>query len=171
MTALPAPDDRARPYRIAVVCLNNICRSPIAAVVLTDALDDADLGDRVEVESAGTGDWHIGNPMDERAAATLETAGYDPTRHVAKQFDAGWFDEYDLILTMDHSNDDDVRALARSAGEADRVQMFRAYDPEASHGDDEVPDPWHGGQSGFDRVLAMVERTAKALVDRLEAAV
>ncbi|UPK74852.1 low molecular weight phosphotyrosine protein phosphatase [Nocardioidaceae bacterium SCSIO 66511] len=168
MTALPPPHDPDGPYRIAVVCLGNICRSPMAEVVLTDALDDAGLSDRVHVASSGTGGWHSGEGMDDRAAATLESAGHDPSRHRAQQFDAGWFDEYDLILTMDHSNYQDVRALARSADDAARVRMFRAYDPQASEGDDQVPDPWYGGRSGFDRVLEMVERTAKSLTDRLE---
>ncbi|UYM07152.1 low molecular weight protein-tyrosine-phosphatase [Solicola gregarius] len=171
MPELPPPRDQRRSYRIATVCLGNICRSPMAEVVLSAALEDAGLDDRVEVDSSGTGGWHTGEPMDDRAAETLGAHGYDPSRHRAQQFDTSWFDEYDLILTMDHANDRDVRALAPSDGDAQRVQMFRAYDPEASASDDEVPDPWYGGQDGFERVLAMVERTTKALVDALDARV
>ena len=74
------------PYRVAVVCLGNICRSPMADVVLTDRVEAAGLADRVEVVSAGTGGWHVGGPMDRRAAALLTTHGYDASRHVAQQF-------------------------------------------------------------------------------------
>ena len=81
---------RAAPgrYRIALVCLGNICRSPMAHVVLEQRLAEAGLDDRVEVASSGTGGWHVGDPMDERAAATLAAAGYDPSRHRARQYDA-----------------------------------------------------------------------------------
>lgn len=168
MTDLPPAGHPSRPYRIAMVCLGNICRSPMAEVVLTAALDAAELSDRVEVDSSGTGGWHTGDAMDDRAAATLDAHGYDPTRHRAQQFDATWFGEHDLILTMDHSNHRDVHSLAPTATDAERVRMFRAYDPEARDGDDEVPDPWFGGPEGFERVLAMIERTTKALVDELE---
>lgn len=167
MTDLPSLKDPRRPYRIAMVCLGNICRSPMAEVVLTAALDDAGLSDRVVVDSSGTGGWHADEAMDDRAAATLGAHGYDPTRHRARQFDAEWFDEHDLILAMDHSNYRDVRSLAPSVDDAERVRMFRAYDPAASEHDNEVPDPWYGGGDGFERVLTMIERTTKALGDDL----
>ncbi len=169
MTTLPPAQDPRRPYRIATVCLGNICRSPMAEVVLTAALANAGLSDRVEVDSSGTGGWHTGDPMDDRAAATLEAHGYDPTRHRAQRFAASWYAEHDLILTMDRSNHRDVLASAPSPADAERVRMFRAYDPDASEGDDEVPDPWYGGPEGFERVLVTVERTAKAIVDEVAA--
>src|SRR5690625_1413905 len=168
MTDLPPNQNPNRPYRIATVCLGNICRSPMAEAVLTAALEDAGLIDRVEAASSGTGRWPTGDPMDDRAATTLAAHGYDPTRHRAQRFDASWYDEHDLILTMDSSNHRDVRALAPSPADADRVRMYRAYDPEASRDDDEVPDPWYGGPEGFERVLTTIERTTKALVDDLE---
>lgn len=170
MTDLPPIKDPSRPYRIATVCLGNICRSPMAEVVLTAALEDAGLADRVEVDSSGTGGWHIGDPMDDRAAATLYAHGYDPTRHRAQSFDATWYDEHDLILTMDDSNYRDVVASAPTPADAERVRMFRAYDPEATEDDAEVPDPWFGGPEGFEGVLATIERTTKSLVDDIEAA-
>jgi protein-tyrosine phosphatase len=153
MTDLPAP--RGSTYRIAVVCLGNICRSPMAAVVLTEKLRAAGLGDRVEVTSAGTGDWHVGEPMDRRAAATLRAAGYDPSRHRAQQWVPAWRDRYDLVLAMDAQN------LADLGGPTERTMLFRELDP-AGPGD--VPDPYFGGDDGFGEVLAMVERTADALV-------
>jgi protein-tyrosine phosphatase len=155
-------------YRVAVVCLGNICRSPMAAVVLSDRVERAGLADEVEIVSSGTGGWHVGGPMDERAARVLTTHGYDATRHRARQFDAGWFDDCDLILTMDADNRRDVTEMAPAEGasnESATVKMFRDFDP-AGPGD--VPDPYCGGDDGFDEVLAMVERTADALVAQLQ---
>jgi len=148
-------------YHLAVVCLGNICRSPMADVVLAQRLADAGLDDRVSVGSSGTGGWHVGDPMDRRAAATLTAAGYDATRHRARQWagdaDAG---AADLVLAMDAQN------LADLGGPTDRVRLFRDFDP-LDPGSD-VPDPYYGGDSGFEEVLAMVERTARSLVDSLE---
>jgi len=159
------------PFRIALVCLGNICRSPMAQVVLEKRVEQAGLDDLVEVDSAGTGDWHVGEPMDKRAAATLTDAGYDASRHVAQTFTTDWFAEYDLVLVMDASNHADVVDLAQTIGaqrvEPGQVRMFREFDPEASEGDDEVPDPWYGGAEGFTEVLAMVERTADEIVAQL----
>ncbi len=155
------------PFRIAIVCLGNICRSPMAQVVLEDRLEKAGLADRVEVVSAGTGDWHVGDPMDERAAATLTAAGYDATRHTARTFTTDWYGEHDLLLAMDASNRADITKQAPTVEAQQQVRMFRDFDPDASEGDDEVPDPWYGGPEGFAEVLEMVERTADEIVARL----
>jgi protein-tyrosine phosphatase len=153
--------------KIAIVCLGNICRSPMAHVVLEQRLAEAGLDDRVTVVSAGTGSWHTGEAMDERAAAALSAAGYDPSRHSARRFTTDWYAENDLILAMDLSNHADISDLAPDVASLDKVRMFRAYDPEASEDDNEVPDPWFGEADGFDEVLRMVERTADALVEEL----
>lgn len=150
-------------YRIAIVCLGNICRSPMAHVVLTAKLAEAGLADRVEVTSSGTGDWHIGEPMDRRAAARLHAAGYDPTRHRAQQVRGQDLADHDLVLAMDATN---LADLHRLAPEVSTVRLFRDFDPEAEPGA-EVPDPWYAGPEGFDEVLDMVERTADALVSYL----
>ena len=150
-------------YRIAVVCLGNICRSPMAHVVLEDRLARAGLADRVEVISAGTADWHVGKPMDRRAAALLTEHGYDATRHRAQQSDLDLLDGVDLVLAMDADNHADLQALDDRL----EVRLFRDFDPLARDGDRDVPDPYYGGDDGFEEVLAMVERTADALVDRL----
>lgn len=167
-THIPAPRDPSSRYRVAVVCLGNICRSPIADVVLRQAIERAGLSDRVEVDSSGTGDWHLGHPMDRRAAATLAAAGYDGSAHRAQQFTEDWYEEHDLILTMDESNFRDVSALAPDEETAhERVRMFREFDPRGGYGDLEVPDPYYGGDDGFAHVLAVVERTADGLADAL----
>jgi protein-tyrosine phosphatase len=131
----------------------------MAHVVLEERLAEAGLDDRVTVDSSGTGGWHVGERMDPRAAATLVDAGYDPSRHRARQYDDSWAATHDLVLAMDHDN------LADLGGRSDRVSMFRDFDP-VDPGSD-VPDPWYGGSDGFTAVLAMVERTSVALVDRL----
>jgi protein-tyrosine phosphatase len=160
----PPPRDPGR-YRIGVVCLGNICRSPMADVVLQERIADAGLEDRVEVASCGTGGWHVGDPMDHRAAATLRDAGYDPSRHRAHQYDATWRSSYDLLLAMDEQNLADVGGRD---GDVDRgrVRLFRDFDP-AQRGA-EVPDPYYGGPAGFEEVLRMVERTATQVVAEVE---
>ena len=158
MATLPPPRTPGR-YSISLVCLGNICRSPTAHVVLEQRLAAAGLDDRVTVRSSGTGDWHVGRPMDARAAATLEHAGYDASRHRAQQYDASWAAADDLVLAMDHDN------LADLGGRTDRVALFRDFDPEGP-GED-VPDPYYGGADGFREVLTMVERTADTLVGLL----
>lgn len=144
--------------RVALVCLGNICRSPMAEVVLRDRLDASGL-EQVELVSAGTGDWHVGERMDRRAAATLREAGYDPTRHIAKQWPVGEPSAYHLVLAMDHQNLEDL------GGPTDRIRLFRDFDP-AGAGED-VPDPYYGGPDGFSEVLEMVERTSDAIVAAL----
>ena len=163
---LPDPATPGR-YRIALVCLGNICRSPMAHVVLESALEEAGLGRAVEVMSAGTADYHVGGPMDRRAAATLTTHGYDASRHRAQQLPLSWLDDCDLVLAMDGDN---LADLLRSAADVPpgRVRMFRDFDPRADgadRDDRDVPDPYYGEDDGFERVLAIVIRTSRALVD------
>jgi protein-tyrosine phosphatase len=166
---LPPPRRSGTPYRIALVCLGNICRSAMADVVLTERLADAGLADDVEVVSAGTGDWHVGKPMDRRAAALLTTHGYDASRHRAKQFEAGWFDDCDLVLAMDSENRRDLEALGMELDDPGRLRMFRDFDTHA--GDDtadrDVPDPYYGGDEGFETVLTMINRASDGLVAAL----
>ena len=160
MPTLPPPRTPGR-YALSLVCLGNICRSPTAHVVLEARLAQSGLDDRVSVRSSGTGDWHVGRPMDTRAAATLEDEGYDPSRHRAQQYDDAWAAEDDLVLAMDHDN------LADLGGRTDRVALFRDFDPDG-RGED-VPDPYYGGAAGFREVLTIVERTSDALVAALAA--
>ncbi|MBB6173137.1 protein-tyrosine phosphatase [Nocardiopsis mwathae] len=164
--SLPEPRDPAGPYRIAIVCLGNICRSPMAEKVVTADLERAGIGDLVEVDSSGTGSWHIGSPMDARAASTLRVHGY-LTDHVARKFDPDWFAERDLILVMDLDNLDDVLRLAPDRAEAaERVMLFRSFAPGGGP-NPEVPDPYYGGDDGFSTVLSMVEAAAKGLTGEL----
>ena len=158
---LPPPRTPGR-YVVGMVCSGNICRSPTAEVVLAARLDAAGLGDRVSVSSCGLGDWHVGDPMDHRSAATLTSAGYDATRHRARQLDGSWSTGYDLLLAMDAGH---LRELATAGLPGDRARLYRQFDP-VGHGD--VPDPYYGGPEGFEEVLTMVERTSAVLVTALE---
>jgi protein-tyrosine phosphatase len=163
--SLPGPT--GSPYRIGFVCLGNICRSPMADVVLTHLLDDAGLAARVSVASSGTGHWHVGQPMDSRAASELESEGYDPSAHRARQFDAGWL-ELDLLLAMDRKN---LAEISDGQGAGDRIRLFRSFDPLADPevpDDLDVPDPYYGDDDGFGDVLALVERTCRAILTELQ---
>ena len=152
-------------FRVCMVCLGNICRSPMAASVLRAKLAEAGLAERVVVESAGTGGWHIGDGADHRARSTLRAAGYDD-EHIARQFETKYYDDYDLVIAMDANNLRDLRRIAPDSEIGDRVRMLRSYDPEA--GDDlDVPDPYYGGEDGFQLVLAQVERACDGLVAEL----
>ncbi len=165
---LPAQRTAGR-YRVTVVCLGNICRSPTADVVLTALVEEAGLDDRVEVDSYGLGHWHVGDGMDRRAALALEMAGYYPHDHRARQLRGRWVDDYDLVLAMDDGHLDDLRSQARAAGDpGDHVRLFRDYDPVSPGGN--VEDPYYGGADGFEEVLAVVERTSEEIVAALRRA-
>ncbi len=125
----------------------------MAEVVLRAQLVKDGLGDKVVVDSAGTGDWHIGQRMNPPARAQLERAGYDGSAHRARQFDASWLAERDLILAMDASN---LATLKRLAG-GDPENRIRLFGDIAGLDGADVPDPYGGGPDEFARVLAMLE--------------
>lgn len=156
-------------YDICVVCLGNICRSPMAEVLIRAELATAGLADRVSVQSAGTGDWHLGDRMDRGARAELSRRGFDGTAHRARQIGPGWLDRFDLLIAMDRSN---LRALARMAagrpGLAGRIRLLRSFDPEAPD-DAEVPDPYGGGPDEFGEVFDLIAAAASGLVGELAA--
>jgi protein-tyrosine phosphatase len=156
--------------RILVVCLGNICRSPTAEAALREALRDAGLAGTVEVASAGTGDWHLGEPPDPRMTAAAASMGLrlDGTSCLITAED---FVTADLILVMDRANLRDVSALAPDDAARAKIRLFREFDPDADS--DEVPDPYYGGDEGFRTVVEIVRRTAHGVVEhvreRLEA--
>jgi protein-tyrosine phosphatase len=167
----PAPRHPFGVYRACLVCLGNICRSPMAEVVLRNELDRAGLGGRVEVDSAGTGDWHIGSPMDSRARAELAIRGYDGAGHRARQFAPSWFGRYDLIAAMDAHNLEDLRAMAPDSQAAGRLRLFRSFDPDpdglrAGPGQ-EIPDPYNGTAADYSLVFDLVHGAAEGLARQL----
>ncbi len=150
--------------------MGNICRSPMAASVLRAEVERAGLRGLVEVDSAGTGDWHEGERMDPRASAELARRGYPATGHRARQIGPSWLEERDLILALDVQN---LRALRRMAGSqgsggqrAERIRLLRSFDPGSPAGA-EVPDPYMGDDNAFAHVLVLIEAAAKELTARL----
>ncbi len=165
--SLPPPRDPGQPYRICVVCLGNICRSPMAERVLGAELDRAGLAGRVVADSAGTGDWHVGEAMDHRARTELARRGHDSDGHRARQIQPDWLDGYDLLLAIDRANLARLTAMARGKpGLASRIRLLRDFDP-AAPDDAEVPDPYSGGPEHFAAALDLIEAAVKGLVSDL----
>ena len=155
--------------RLLFVCMGNICRSPTAEGVMRGLLRERGLEDVVEVDSAGTGDWHVGDPPDRRATAAAHARGI-VLEGAARQVAHADFDDFDLILAADRRNLRDLRALLPPEARA-KVHLLREFDP-ASEGapDLDVPDPYYGGDDGFERVLDLVEAACRGLLDDLQAA-
>ena len=150
--------------RILTVCLGNICRSPTAQAAIVEAAAAADL--EIEVESAGTGDWHIGELPDERMRTAAAAIGLRLESR-ARQVEAIDLSNYDLVLAMDRDNLRVLESL-RDESTTARIELFRSWDPQAN-GDLEVPDPYYGGRRGFEEVVEICRRTARALVEDLAA--
>lgn len=147
--------------RVLAVCLGNICRSPAAEAAILEAA--ADAGVDVEVDSAGTGAYHVGEPPDRRMRAAAAERGLHVSGH-ARQFSTADFDRFDLIVVMDRANLRDVVDMAPDDTAAQRVRLFRSFDPTADNDDLDVPDPYYGGPDGFIQVVDMVRRAAAGLV-------
>lgn len=150
---------------LCFVCLGNICRSPTAEGVMRALVRDAGLADRIAIDSAGTGAWHVGEPADARARAAARARGIELTG-TARQFVRADLARFDYVLAMDRANLRALHALARSPEERARVHLFRSFDPTAPAGA-EVPDPYYGGPQGFDEVLDICERACRGLLEHL----
>jgi protein-tyrosine phosphatase len=141
---------------ILFVCTGNICRSPTAEAVFRTLAKKARL--ELRIESAGLGDWHVGQPPDDRAQHHAKGRGYDLSAQRARQVRARDFDDFDLILAMDRGH---LRALERMAPPRHRAKI-RLFAPER-----DVPDPYYGGPEGFERVLDLVESQCRSLLAEL----
>jgi protein-tyrosine phosphatase len=151
--------------RVCFVCSGNICRSPIAEVVLRAMVHEAGLDGRVEVASAGTGAWHLGEPADRRARQVLTARGYDGSAHRARAFDPAWFGERDLLVALDRGHERELRALARTPEDRAKVRLLRSSDPETRGQTLDVADPYYGDDRDFADVLAQVEAACAGLLD------
>ncbi len=152
--------------KLLFVCLGNICRSPAAEGVFLHLLNERGLSDRFVVDSAGTGGWHTGNPADQRMQAAAARRGIQlPSR--ARQISLDDLSDFDLVLTMDDANLTAVQGLAREAGRRATATVRPMLSYAQSFSETEVPDPYYGGEAGFEHVLDLLEDACSNLLDEL----
>ncbi|HDV6326232.1 TPA: low molecular weight phosphotyrosine protein phosphatase [Burkholderia cenocepacia] len=151
---------------ICFVCLGNICRSPTAEGVMRHQVDAAALADRIAIDSAGTGDWHVGEPPDTRAQAAARSRGYDLSALRARQVSAADFEQFDLLLAMDEANLAELRRRCPPQYR-EKVRLLMEFAPGAT--ETEVADPYFGGAQGFEQVLDQVECACAGLLETLRA--
>ena len=154
---------------VCFVCLGNICRSPTAEGVMRRLVDEAKLTERILIDSAGTGDWHIGQPPDDRAQHAAEQRGYELAALRGRQVAAADFERFDLLIAMDDAN---VAALQRICPPAqrDKIRLLMEFVPSTDGrwaGEREVADPYFGGAAGFEQVLDQCEAACRGLIAAL----
>lgn len=149
---------------VLFVCMGNICRSPTAQGVFENLVREQGLVDRILIDSAGTHAYHIGNPPDQRSQAAARNRGLDLSGQRARKVEVLDFERFDYILAMDRANLEDLLRLAQQE-QLERLHLFMRF---ASRWKvDEVPDPYYGGNSGFERVLDMAEDAAAGLLEHI----
>ena len=146
---------------VLFVCLGNICRSPLAEGVFRHLVEEQGLADRFDIDSAGTGAWHVGEPPDGRATAVAQSHGVSLDSR-ARQVEGEDLERFDHILAMDRSNLHELQRMMDLFGAEVELHLLRDYDPE--NDGDEVPDPYYGGAGGFEHVYTMVHRSCEALL-------
>ncbi|MBJ7332709.1 MAG: low molecular weight phosphotyrosine protein phosphatase [Solirubrobacteraceae bacterium] len=152
------------PTKLLFVCLGNICRSPTGEGVMRHLVEEAGVADLFEIDSAGTGSWHIGDSPDRRSVAAAAARGIT-IEGTARQVTGGDFEHYDLILAADTYNLRDLQAIAPTDEDEAKVRLLREFDPMSTPDDLDVPDPYYGGPSGFDDVIDLVEAACRGLLD------
>lgn len=152
--------------KILFVCLGNICRSPSAQGAFEYLTQKEGVADRFEVDSAGTGDWHLGEAPDKRAQAACKRAGFDISHLRARLVKPEDFTHYDLILACDSNNYRDLQTMAKGIeGASDRIRLLMPYaGPGAGN---VIPDPWYGNDSDFDSTVRMALKSCKGLLESL----
>jgi protein-tyrosine phosphatase len=158
-----AAESRSPAVRISFVCLGNICRSPTAEAVMRHLVREAGLQGRIAVDSAGTGDWHVGEPRDGRSAEVGRRRGM-PLQGSARQFQPADFARYDHVIAMDRQNRAALLRMTPDAAARAKVQLLRAFEPDVDPGNDEVPDPYYGGAQGFDKVFDICDKACRGLL-------
>lgn len=150
---------------ILFVCLGNICRSPTAHGIFQKYVEDAGLTDRIEIDSAGTGGWHVGESPDPRAQRAAGSRGYDLSHIRARQAKPDDFHAFDYVLAMDRQNLHDLKEI-QPADAKGELRLFLEFGQRFSA--DEVPDPYYGGHDGFEQVLDLVEDACEGLLQTLK---
>ena len=157
------------PIRVLFVCMGNICRSPTAEGVMRSLVAQAGLQESIELDSAGTGSWHVGSPPDARASATARTRGVS-LEGSARQVRRADFDDFDLLIAMDAANVRELRGLADGDEQRAKVRLLREFDAaSAATGELDVPDPYYGPGDGFAEVFDLVQAACAGLLERIEA--
>nr|WP_299388831.1 low molecular weight protein-tyrosine-phosphatase [Allomuricauda sp.] len=146
--------------KVLMVCLGNICRSPLAEGILASKVDPS----QVFVDSAGTAGYHIGNPPDKRSVSVASNHGLDISQQRCRKFSVHDFDEFDMIYAMDHSNLSNILGLARSREDEKKVKLLL---DEVDLGYHEVPDPYYGGAEGFENVYQMIDKACEVIANKL----
>ncbi|SOE16865.1 protein tyrosine phosphatase [Hoeflea halophila] len=164
MTPSVANDAEKAQISVLFVCMGNICRSPLAEGIFRHGLAEAGLSELVDVDSAGTGNWHQGDGPDPRSVDTAFRHGIDISGQRARQVTADDFDRFDMIFAMDRSNEATMRARAPSQRH-DKIKLFLEH-MQCSRAD--VPDPYYGGADGFENVFQLLREGCSELVSRLE---
>jgi len=166
---VPASAPQGVPFGVLFVCLGNICRSPTAEGTMRALVREAGLEGEIQVDSAGTGSWHVGSAPDERATAAAAGRGI-ALEGSARSVRAEDFDDFDLILAMDASNLDELRRMAPSEDARAKVRRLREFDAaSAGTGDLDVPDPYYGEGDGFQVVLDHVQAACAGLLAQIRA--
>ena len=159
-------------YRICFVCTGNICRSPAAEVVVRALAERAGRSE-IAVDSAGTGNWHVGQPADPRALRALSAAGYDGQAHRARVFEPGWLRQRELIVALDRGHARLLRSWAPDDETRGRIRLLRSFDPAVAVGDDhpliDVADPYYDGDPAFTEMLQQIEAAGTGLLEHLPA--
>jgi protein-tyrosine phosphatase len=151
--------------RILFVCMGNICRSPTAEGVMRHLLERDGLAGEIEIDSAGTGGWHAGAPPDARATAAARNRGI-VLDGAARQITEDDFERYDLVLCADAENVAALRSIA-PPGTEDRIRLLRSFDPASGDADLDVPDPYYGGERGFEDVLDQVQAACEGVLTEI----
>jgi protein-tyrosine phosphatase len=152
--------------QLCFVCLGNIVRSPLAKSLFIHHTSQIGIKHKYEVDSAGTSDWHVGEPPDLRMRRVASRRGV-PHEGRARQFKKSDFGRFDLILVMDDDNYDDLRLLEPTPEQLQKVHFLREYDPQGGYGV-AVPDPYYGGIDGFEMVFDVIDRSVRGLLEQLE---
>ncbi|WP_461188148.1 low molecular weight protein-tyrosine-phosphatase [Arthrobacter sp. Z4-13] len=162
------------PYRVIAVCTGNICRSPMAELMLAAALEREGLDSVVMVDSAGTTGYEAGRPIDPRAARRLSATQLLSDKHLAREWQPAWFRERDLVLALDIDHYAWLSQSAPDQESRDKIRMLRSFDPllaEKDLLDQGIEDPWYGGQSDFDAVWHQIRAALPGLVNYIKGAV
>lgn len=146
---------------VVFVCLGNICRSPMAEVVFRKKVAEANLEKHIQIDSAGTGDWHSGHAPDPRAQAALKARSMDGSHLRARLFGPDDLNQFDYVVVMDQSNFDNVTAMGNGRADVSLLLDWEASDVK------EVPDPYYGGDDGFGYALDLIERASEGLLQHI----